>query len=201
MSGLPSTQLVRGAFVTQDPITMLPTTIPFQYNPSEFSRTLKPSVTGGTTNSRSQAIRYWGPPVETFSLKLQLSAVDGITSGDQTTIANGIRPQLSQLELMIYPSVAQVVAEQALLALGTLEVAAPLAPITLFSWGTGRLVPVSIESMDVSEQAFDANLNPVRATITTSMRTLNYTDVTPLNPVYALYLAYQGSIESAALKA
>ena len=45
--------------------------------------------------------------------------------------------------------------------------------------------------LDITEEAFDPQLNPIRAKVSLGMRVLNVNDVGFLNPAGALYMAYQ----------
>jgi hypothetical protein len=42
-------------------------------------------------------------------------------------------------------------------------------PLVLFLWGTQRVLPVNIDSMTITETAFDRLLNPIRATVAVSL--------------------------------
>ena len=52
-------------------------------------------------------------------------------------------------------------------------------------------MPVRITDLSVTEDAFDPQLNPIRATVTLGMRVLNVNDVGFLTPAGALYMVYQ----------
>src|SRR5258708_13077909 len=65
------------------------------------------------------------------------------------------------------------------------------APLTLFIWGPKRVVPVRLTSFTIAEDAYDATLNPIRATVSLSLRVLSYTDLSMTHPGYALFLAHQ----------
>lgn len=198
MTALGRPTVSQGGIIAEDPLTGVPRYIPFQFNPSRLTRQLQPNVVGGTdsTGAQGQAIRFSGPATETISIEVQLSAVDGLASGDPVASTVGILPDLSALQLLIYPSMAQVLVDIGLLAAGTIEIAPQLAPLALLHWGK-RIVPVNITSLSVTEEAFDDALNPVQATVQLSMRVLTYMDLTPTNPGYSLYMAYQGLLEAA----
>jgi hypothetical protein len=50
---------------------------------------------------------------------------------------------------------------------------------------------VRLTAIEINEDAFDPQLNPIRAKVTLSMRVLNVNDVGFLTPAGALYMAYQ----------
>ena len=77
----------------------------------------------------------------------------------------GIYPQLSALEMLVYPKTSLVIANTVLLALGTIEIIPPSAPLTIFVWGAKRAVPVKVAEFSITEEAYDAALNPIRAKV------------------------------------
>jgi hypothetical protein len=62
------------------------------------------------------------------------------------------------------------------------------------------VVPVKILTYAVTEEAFDGDLNPIRASVQLSMQVLSYTDVAPGDPAYPLFMAYQAAKESLAAR-
>ena len=103
----------------------------------------------------------------------------------------GIYPQLSALEMLLYPSTT-VVAENTLLALsGSIELVAPEAPLTLLVWGPQRVVPVRLAQFSITEQAYDPALNPIRARVQLGLRVLSYSDLPATNPGHHIFLAHQ----------
>ena len=103
----------------------------------------------------------------------------------------GIYPQLSALEMLVYPKSSLVIANSVLLALGTIEIIPPSAPLTIFVWGAKRAVPVKITEFSITEEAHDAALNPIRAKVSLGLRVLSYADLPLTNPGYGLFLAHQ----------
>ena len=51
--------------------------------------------------------------------------------------------------------------------------------------------PVRITSFSITEEAYDANLNPVRAKVSLGLRVLSYNDLSLTNPGYYMFLAHQ----------
>jgi hypothetical protein len=189
-------RIFRGALVTMPPGSAVPTVIAFQYNPSSLRRRLQPQMVGADENDRSDAVRFMGAPVQTIDVEIELDATDGLERNDPTVVQYGIQPQLAALELLVYPRVADIQNRQSLLDSGTIEVAPLTAPETLFVWGLRRVVPVRIESVTVSEDAFDGALNPIRATVALEMRVLNYSDLSVSNEGYQQFMAYQQRMEA-----
>jgi hypothetical protein len=106
-------------------------------------------------------------------------------------VSMGIYPQLSALEMLIYPKSALVIANTVLLAVGTIEIIPPEAPMTLFIWGPKRVLPVRLTTFSIAEEAYDVNLNPIRAKVTLGLQVLSYNDLPLSHPGYALFLAHQ----------
>lgn len=170
----------------------VPMVVLFQYNPETMTRTLQGRTSGGEGDP-SEAFRLTGPPVETISIDIELDATDQLEKPDENKNATsmGILPQLSALEMMLYPKSSLVIANTALTLAGVLEVIPPEAPFTLFIWGSKRVLPVKITDFRVTEEAHDANLNPIRAKVSLGMKVLTYADLKLTHPGYALFLAHQ----------
>jgi hypothetical protein len=193
MSSFPgSPRVTKGAIISIDPFSPIPQVIVFQYNPDTLTRTLQPQSSSGG-ESRTEALRLKGPPVETISLDIELDATDQLEHPDQdgTAASLGILPQLAALEIIFYPKSSLVIANTALAALGTIEIVPPEGPFTIFIWGAKRVLPVRLTEYRVIEEAHDTNLNPIRAKISLGMRVLTYDDLELTHPGYALFLAHQ----------
>jgi hypothetical protein len=188
--------LVKGAILVLEPNTGIPlSTINFEYNPETIKRSLKPQSVGDQPD-RTEVLRLKGPPVETISCDIEIDATDLLAAQDPATMSFGIAPQLSTLELLVYPSSAVLIANEVLSLIGTIEILPMSSNLTLFAWGTNRVTPVRLTGIEISEEAFDPQLNPIRAKVSLSMRVLNVNDVGFLTPAGALYMAYQIGKES-----
>ncbi len=178
------------------------TSIVFQYNPDRVKRDIKPNMVGGRAGGHSSNIRYGTAPEETYSLQVEIDALDNLPSKAQAkaAVTDGIYPILSALELLMYPDLASVKSNQAKLDAGTLQVAPYVAPQVLLNWGQKRIVPVVLESYSVEEQMFDRALNPLRATIQLTVRVITYNDVRPGNSNYQSFVSYQRFKENEADK-
>lgn len=186
-----SPRLQQGAILSLDPTLGIPLgTISFQYNPESITRSLKPQTVGDQPD-RTEILRLTGPPVETISCTVEIDATDKLAAGDPNTISFGIQPQLSALEVLVYPSSAKLIVNEVLTILGTIEILPMESNLTLFAWSKSRITPVRITEMEITEEAFDPQLNPIRAKVRLGMRVLNVNDVGFLNPAGALYMVYQ----------
>ena len=186
-----SPRLVRGAIVGIDPINPLASVIVFQYNPDNLTRTLQPLTSSGAGGDRSEALRLRGAPIEEIRLTVEIDATDQLEQRDPLATTLGIYPQLSALEMLIYPKSALVIANTILLAAGTIEVIPPMAPFTLFIWGPKRVLPVRLTQFSITEEAYDTGLNPIRARVALGLRVLSYNDLPISHPGYGIFLAHQ----------
>jgi hypothetical protein len=190
--------LKKGAILVLEPNTGIPlNTINLQYNPESIRRSLQPQSVGDQPD-RTEVLRLKGPAIETINCDVEIDATDQLAVQDATAISLGIQPQLSVLELLLYPSSAILIANEVLSLVGTIEILPMSSNLTLFAWGTKRVSPVRITGIEITEEAFDPQLNPIRAKVSLSMRVLNVNDVGFLTPAGAMYMAYQMSKEAMA---
>jgi hypothetical protein len=190
--------LRKGAILTLDPTLGVPlNTIQLQYNPDTLTRSLKPQSVADEPD-RTEILRLKGPPIETIKCEIEIDASDQLANSDPTTVAMGIQPQLSALELLVYPSSTTLIANEVLSLIGTIEILPMETALTVFAWSTQRITPVRITDMEITEQAFDPQLNPIRAKISLGLRVLSVNDVGFLTPAGALYLVYQTTKEAMA---
>jgi hypothetical protein len=194
MSGFPgSPRVLKGAVVGIDPAGGRFSVIVFQYNPDTLTRTLQPKAAagGGAGASKSEVLRLQGPPQETIHLDMEIDAADQLGQGDPIATSLGIHPTLAALETLLYPSAVHVIANEVLAALGVIELIPPEAPLTLLVWGPKRILPVRINELSITEEAFDPGLNPIRAKVGIGVRVLSYDDLGLLSPGGAIFMAHQ----------
>jgi hypothetical protein len=175
-----SPKTLKGGFIQMDAeAKSVLRTIAFQYNPDTLSRTLVPRSAKAEGGDRLEGLRLTGPPVETMKLEIELDAADRLEKPDNNpeTVANGIAPELAELELMISPASADLEAAGRLALTGTIEVLPLPSPMLLLVLGTNRIMPVRISEFAVVEEAFDVALNPIRARISLGLRLLSSDDL------------------------
>ena len=73
---------------------------------------------------------------------------------------------------------------------GVLEIAPMQAQLTLFIWSKTRILPVRLTDFSITEEAFDPNLNPIRAKVSLGMRVLNMNDVGFDHKAGGLFMIY-----------
>ncbi len=185
-----SPRLTKGAIVGVDLFNPLASVIVFQYNPKTLTRRLE-AQTGQSGGAQSEVLRLSGAPAETIALEIEIDAADQLEVGDPLAETMGIYPQLSALEMLLYPKSAQVILNTALLAAGTIEIIPPAAPFTLFIWGLKRVLPVRLDGFSITEEEYDPSLNPIRASASLSLRVLSYNDFNVTHPGFSIFMAHQ----------
>lgn len=197
-------KFLKGAIVAVAPSTnTILSTITFQYNPETLSRTLQPQTAGEAQSSRSEALRIESAPAESIKLDVELDATDQLEKAQNSqdpAVEFGIYPQLSALETLIYPTSANVESNMGLADRGMLEIVPMEAPMTLLVWGSKRVLPVRLTEFTITEEAYDVNLNPIRAKVSLGLRVLNYSDLPWGQRGARLFLAHHKAKERMAQK-
>jgi hypothetical protein len=188
-----SPRVIQGGIVLVDPDTaIVQRVIVLQYNPDTLTRTLQVKGVTAEAGDRLEATRLIGPPAETIKLDAEIDATDQLEFPDRNRAATevGIHPQLAALETIVYPSSQQMQANNTLAGTGVLEIVPMQSPLTLFVWSRNRIVPVNITEFSITEEAFDPNLNPVRAKVSLGLRVLTINDVTFGTRAGSIFMAY-----------
>jgi hypothetical protein len=197
MSTFPgSPRLLKGALVAVDPANPPARVIAFQYNSDTLTRRIEARVSGGSDSAdRTESLRLMGPPKETITMTVEFDAADGLETGDAQTAGAGVHPVLAALETLIYPTISSVIANVGLAQGGVIEVVPPDGPLTVLVWGPKRVVPVRLTSFSITEEAYDPQLNPIRAKAELTLHVLTYFDLPLSNPGYHLFVAHQTAKE------
>jgi hypothetical protein len=195
-----SPRLLKAGLVLLDPDQFTPLAngiIVLQYNPETLTRSYKVKgiQEGG---DRSEALRVTGPPVESFKLDAEIDATDQLEVSNSTAMQYGIFPQLSALELTVYPTSATLQTNFNLSQQGVLEIMPILAPFVLFIWSPNRIAPVRITDLSITEEFFDPQLNPIHAKVSLGLRVLSTDDLTFSDKSGSIYMAYQRQKETLA---
>jgi hypothetical protein len=183
-------RLIKGAIVGIDIFNPVAGVVVFQYNPENVTRTLQAQA-AGDGGARAEAMRLQGAPTETIKMDVEIDATDQLERAEGLATTLGIYPQLAALEMLIYPKSALVVANTVLMGKGMLEIIPPMGPFTVLVWGWQRVLPVRLTEFSVTEEAHDANLNPIRAKASLGLRVLSYNDLSITNPGFYVFLAHQ----------
>jgi len=184
--------------------TVVLSVIALQYNPDSLSRSLQIQALPGTTDgTRVDVLRLRGPAIETIKVEAELDATDQLEFPSQYPVAAqyGLHPQLAQLEMLVNPTVETLLADDAMANAGTLEIIPLEQPLTLFVWSSSRVIPVRLTEFSITEEAFDPNLNPIRAKVSLGMRVLSVDDLGFDHPGGRMYMSYLTNKETLASKA
>lgn len=193
--------VLKGALVEFMPTFLpipLPNVIVFQYNPETMTHTWtqpEPVATAGKPGGNPLAVQ--GMPGETFSFTIAMDANDEIADGSAPTAAiakvTGIYSRLAALEMLLYPAGrtgnALVGAVSAAFSSGPSvpdsgpkrQVPESVMPVTLFIWGPGRIVPVRMTALTVTEQLYDSKLNPTHAEAQVTLSVLTPAELSAAN--------------------
>ncbi len=173
---------LRGALIQFTDSFPLPVSqlVMFQYNPETLTHTWTPAHSGGQNSpgqSPSNPLAVTGPPEESFSFSLLMDSNDTIADGNPLTAAlagaSGLAPRLAALELLLFPATdgggGLVGAVSSALSGGgppPLSTAVPAGdlPLVFFIWGPGRVDPVRVTALTITEKLYDSvALVPVQA--------------------------------------
>jgi hypothetical protein len=185
-----SPRVHKGAIVGVDPFNPLASVVVFQYNPDNLSRRVEANAANRYAPA-GEALRLKGPPEEVIDVSVEVDATDQLERGDPRAEKLGIHPVLASLEMLLYPKSALMIANEVLARAGLIQVIPAEAPLTLFVWGVKRVLPVRITDLSIEEEAFDPDLNPIRARVRLSMRVLTYQDLGLASPGGALFMVHQ----------
>ena len=190
--------LMRGMLISfSDPnLGLVPTMVPFQYNPAEVTRTIRANNAG---TAGGPGLRVQNNPTESYTLKLELDGVDAVNK--PITGVMGVQPMLAAIEAMLEPAGTLGVLGALTGAVSSLggggsasgPIPAPSLPLVILAWSLARIVPVRIDSFTANETGFNAELLPVQATVDLSLTVLRTTDLTSdLKVANFVADAYQG---------
>jgi hypothetical protein len=154
--------LTKGILVSfDDPVLgVVPTFVAFQFNPTQMTRVFRSQEEATTPRRKGSALNAANPPFEDYSLKLEFDATDGLEVGGPITRGFGISSLLGRL---VGGAAASIPARR--------------VPLVLFVWGPGRVTPVRLKSLTITETEFDELLNPIHATADLGFTVLRVADL------------------------
>jgi hypothetical protein len=184
--------LLKGALIEFMPTFLIPVpnVIVFQYNPETLTHTWsQPEAASPSETTTNWPMAVKGMPGESFSFTIAVDANDEITDGSAPTAAiaqvSGVYSRLAALEMLLYPAGPGVggllgavsAAEKAATSTDvssepTTSVPASTMPVVLFVWGPGRIVPVRVTDLTITEQLYNGTLSPTHAEAQLSLRVL-----------------------------
>jgi hypothetical protein len=202
MSISTSPKVIKGGLVVLDPASgAVRRTIALQYNPDTLTRSYQVQGVGGDGGGeRAQPFRLKGPAIESIRVEAEIDATDALEQPDQNanTVRFGIAPQLAALEALVHPTTAELETLGGLSRSGTLEILPPEAPLVLFVWSANRVVPVRVTEFSITEEAFDPQLNPLRAKVSLGLCVMTTDDLGFDHRGAGVFLSYLRTRESLA---
>ncbi len=168
-------KFLRGAFVQfMDTFLLpLPNVIIFQFNPEQIVHSWSPAEATEAEDDNPLAVS--GPPGETFDFTLVMDSSDMIADGSPVAegiaTVSGIYTRLAALEMLMHPTgggdggllgsvsvsvgAGGISAEAGASAGAVRTVPASVLPTVLFVWGPGRILPVKVTSLSITETLYD----------------------------------------------
>jgi hypothetical protein len=195
----------RGAFIefTTSFLVPIPNIILFQYNPETLTHSWSPAAPATSSApaagpGASNPLAVTGSPGEEFSFTLSLDSSDIVADGSLPASAlasiSGIYPTLAALELLLFPSTST---GGSALALATSvggsvlggsssgvdrSVPVSVVPTVLFVWGPGRILPVRVTNLRVTEKLYDPTLLvPTHADVEIGLKVLTQNEIDALD--------------------
>lgn len=187
---------LRGALVQFMPTFLipLPNVIIFQFNPETMTHTWSQPEAAPATGSgpRSNPLAVRGLPGESFSFTIAMDAGDMIADGSPVAegiaLATGVYSRLAALEMLLYPTGAfgdgllgsvSLSAGAGGVSVGGAagggvkrDIPQSQVPTVLFVWGPGRIVPVRVTTLTITEKLYDSLLNPTHAEAQLELRVM-----------------------------
>jgi len=166
----------------------IPNVIIFQYNPETMTHGWTPATTSPSTPGQaSNPLAITGQPQETFSFTLAMDSNDTIADGNAVVAGlaeiSGVYTRLAALEMLLFPTAPPggglIGSVTAALGIGggspapTTQVPAAQLPTVLFVWGPGRIVPVRVTALSITEKLYDNTLlNPIHVEAQVTLKVL-----------------------------
>jgi hypothetical protein len=153
----------------------IPQVFIFQYNPEMLIRTIS-SPNGGEVSKEEGQKHGTTSLVELINLNLEFDATGQLEHPDQHRdfVQKGFNLTLAAIESIMYSQS---------------KINDRTSTIVFFVWGN-RTIPIWIESLKITEEAFDPNLNPIRVRIELSMRVRKLSEFKTDSPGHAICARY-----------
>ena len=151
------------------------------------------AAAGGARRERRRRARrrqrLTGPPKETITLSVEIDATDQLEQANRSPL--GHLPDTVGAGDDALPEERGRHRQHHPLAHWHYRDPAVEGPFILFVWGPQRVLPVRLTSLNITEEAYDPMLNPIRAKAELSLSVLSYHDLALRTPATALFLAHQ----------
>jgi hypothetical protein len=198
-------KFMRGALVEFVPTfgIPLPNVIIFQFNPETMTHAWTPAeVAPAPQSAKPNPLATKGNPGESFTLTILLDAAEPVADHDPVSgsiaMVSGVYTRIAALELLLFPvqsdpadglvgSVSAAAGGAGVGATGAAGTPPPRpvpgsqVPTVLFIWGPGRILPVRLTSLSITERLYDALLSPTHAEAALTLRVLTPDELDHVN--------------------
>ena len=170
---------LRGAFIAfqETFLAPVPNVIVFQFNPDTMTHGWTQSAAGEDQLGQNP-LAVKDDPTESFSFDLAMDARDMIADGSIVqqglAAASGVYTRIAALEMLQFPVSSASAAD------GKTAVKTQQVPTVLFVWGPGRIVPVRITELSITEKLYDTLLNPIQAQARVGLRVIKKSELESL---------------------
>jgi hypothetical protein len=159
---------LRGALIsfTETFPLPVPNLIMFQYNPEKLTHGWTPAATGSRNrNQLGHALAVTSEPSETFGFSLYMDATDSIADdgviGEALGTVSGVATRIAALEMLLFPTaprggglVGSIRAALSGTPSNVRSVPQQYLPTVLFVWGPGRILPVRVSALSITETLY-----------------------------------------------
>jgi len=146
----------------------------------------QPEAAGSAGTETSNPLAVQGMPGEEFSFSIEMNSDEEIADSTLTSglaKLTGLYSRLAALEMLLYPTgTSNALVGAVTAAIGSAlgggssgpkrTVPQSVIPVTLFIWGPGRIVPVRLTGLTITEKLYDKALNPTSAQAQVTLRVL-----------------------------
>ncbi len=191
-----SSKIMKGAFVAYYANSQQPRTIVFQLNPETIQRRILPSHLKSSFSKRGEARERIS-----FVLAVDANLGDDFFVQDEDGESHGVLPFLSAIELLAYPAdvfneITNTSGNSGFPGIAKYftrlfrSSSKRSLPYVSLLFGSQRIIPAKIKSIHITEQAFDATLQPIRASVKIVMDALTERESKRHGPTKEMYKHY-----------
>jgi hypothetical protein len=189
---------LRGALIsfTETFPLPVPNLILFQYNPEKLTHGWTPAAVADQKQT-GHALAITSEPGETFGFTLYMDATDSIADdgaiGEALGTESGVATRIAALEMLLFPTAPPVegLIGSISAALSGGGAASPVRPVpqqylptVLFVWGPGRILPVRVSALSITETLYHPlRLVPTHAEAQVTLEVLNAAQLEHLNTI------------------
>ena len=176
-----SPRLVKGGLVQLDPGSgRTLRVIALQYNPDTLTRSLQ--LQGSGARGRRPApgaapARRGGGDAQARGGDRRDGPARASRPERRRTVERGLHPEIAALELLVQPRSEALQANDALAGPGCSRWCRSSDRSPCSSGASSRVVPVRVTDLSITEEAFDARLNPIRVKVSLGLRVLSVDDL------------------------